>query len=167
MNEMMLKLRIWARAETTLLRINAQRTGNRFTTLSIALGFAILAVGMINIGLFEFLAESYGRVKGAFYLAGADALISALVVFIAQRSKPGLEEEMVNEIREMALAELQTDADEIKEEFDRIAAHLKEIESAVSALRGWGSGSSSSALSTVGPVVELAVHALKSRHAGK
>jgi len=167
MNEMMLKLRIWARAETTLLRINARRTGNRFTALAIALGFAILTVGMINIGLYELLAESYGRVKGAFYLAGANGLLGALVAFIAQRSKPGLEEEMVNEIREMALAELQTDADEIKEEFDRIAAHVKQIEDAVSALRGSGSGSSLSTLTTLAPVVELAVHSLKSRHESK
>ena len=164
MNEMMLKLRIWARAETTLLKINARRTGNRFTALAIALGLGVLAVGMINIGIFELLAESYGRVKGAFYLAGATGLLAAIVVFVAQRSKPGLEEEMVNEIREMALAELQTDADDIKAEFDRIAEHVKEIEEAVSALRGIGHGST---LSSLGPVVDLAVHALKSRHGGK
>jgi hypothetical protein len=164
MNEMMLKLRIWARAETTLLKINARRTGNRFTALAIALGLGVLAVGMINIGIFELLAESYGRVKGAFYLAGANGLLAAIVVFVAQRSKPGLEEEMVNEIREMALAELQTDADDIKAQFDRIAEHVKEIEEAVSALRGIGHGST---LSSLGPVVDLAVHALKSRHEGK
>jgi hypothetical protein len=102
---MMLKLRIWARAETTLLKINARRTGNRFTAL-----------------------------------AGANGLLAAVVVFFAQRSKPGLEEEMVNEIREMALAELQTDADEIKEEFDRIAVRVKqganqELRDAVAAAR--------------------------------
>ena len=164
MNEMMLKLRIWARAETTLLKINARRTGNRFTALAIALGIAILALGMINIGIFELLAEDYGRVKGAFYLAGANGLLAAAVVFFAQRSKPGLEEEMVNEIREMALAELQTDADEIKDQFDRIGARVMEIEEAVSALRGIGHGST---LSSLGPVVDLAVHALKSRHGGK
>ena len=164
MNEMMLKLRIWARAETTLLKINARRTGNRFTAFAIALGFAVLAAGMINIGIFELLAESYGRVKGAFYLAGANGLLAAVVVFLAQRSKPGLEEEMVNEIREMALSELQTDADEIKEEFDRVAVHVKQIEDAVSALRGVGHGGT---FASLGPVVELAVHALKSRHGGK
>jgi hypothetical protein len=164
MNEIMLKLRIWARAETTLLKINARRTGNRFTTLAIALGFGILAVGMINIGIFELLAESYGRVKGAFYLAGFNALLAAVVVFIAQRIKPGLEEEMVSEIREMALAELQTDADEVKEELDRIAEHVKRIEKAVSAVRGVGPGST---LSSLSPVVDLAVHALKSRQGDK
>jgi len=93
-----------------------------------------------------------------------DGLLAAVVVFFAQRSKPGLEEEMVNEIREMALAELQTDADEIKDQFDRIGARVMEIEEAVSALRGIGHGST---LSSLGPVVDLAVHALKSRHGGK
>ena len=119
---------------------------------------------MINIGIFELLAESFGRVKGAFYLAGANGLLAAVVVFFAQRGKPGLEEEMVNEIREMALAELQTDADEVKEELERIAARVRQIEDSVSALRGVGHGST---LSSLGPVVDLAVHALKSRHGGK
>ena len=162
MNEVMLKLRIWAHAETTLLKINARRTGNRFTALAIALGFAVLAAGMINIGLFELLAESYGRVKGAFYLAAANGILAGVVVFIAQRAKPGLEEEMVNEIREMALAELQTDADQIKEELDRVAESVSKVENAVSALRGGGS-----TFASIGPVVDLAVHALKSRHGGK
>lgn len=161
MNEVMLKLRIWVHAETALLKINARRTGQRFTALAIALGLAILAVGMINIGIFELLAESYGRVKGAFYLAGANGVLAALVVVVAQRSKPGLEEEMVAEIREMALTELQADADEVKEEFNRISDRVRTIEDAVSGLVG--SGSSLSKLSSLGPVVELAVHALKSR----
>jgi len=162
MNEVMLKLRIWVHAEKALLKINGRRTGQRFTALAIALGLAILAVGMINIGIFELLAETYGRVKGAFYLAGANGVLAALVVFIAQRSKPGLEEEMVEEIREMALAELQADADEVKEEFHRVAERVRKIEDAVAGLTG--SGSSLSKLTSLSPVVELAVHALKSRH---
>jgi hypothetical protein len=165
MNEITLKLRIWVRAETTLMRMNAQRTGQRFTALAIALGLATLAIGMINIGIFELLAENYGRVKGAFFLAGANGVLAALVVLVAQRSKPGLEVEMVEEIREMALAELQADADQIKDEFDRIAEHLRQIENVVSTLSG--SGSPLAKISAVAPVVELAVHALKHRHEGK
>jgi hypothetical protein len=161
----MLKLRIWVHAETALLKINARRTGQRFTALAIALGLAILAVGMVNIGIFELVAESYGRVKGAFYLAGGNGLLAAIVVLVAQLAKPGLEEEMVAEIREMALAELQSDADEVKAEFERIADRVRKIESSVSALTG--SGSSLSKLSTLGPVVELATHALKHRHGDK
>ena len=165
MTAVMLKLRIWVHAETALLKINARQTGQRFTALAIALGLAILSVGMINIGIFELVAESYGRVKGAFYLAGGNGLLAAIVVVVAQRAKPGLEEQMVAEIREMALTELQSDADEVKAEFERIADRVRKIESSVSALTG--SGSSLSKLSTLGPVVELATHALKHRHGDK
>jgi ABC-type uncharacterized transport system fused permease/ATPase subunit len=65
----------------------------------------------------------------------------------------------------MALAELQADADELKEEFDRIAGRVQQIETAVSTLTG--SGSSLSKLSAVAPVIEVAVQALKTRHEGK
>ena len=150
MSEIMLKLRIWVHAETALMKINARQTGQRFTALAIALGLAILAVGMINIGIFELLAETYGRVKGAFYLAGGNGLLAAIVVFVAERSKPGPEEDMVTDIRDMALGELQADADEIKAEFERVADHVRKIEDAVSGLTG--SGSPLSKLTSLGPV---------------
>ncbi len=165
MSETMLKLRIWARAESTLAKITARRTGQRITAMAIAVGLALLTVGMVNLGTFELLAETYGRAKGAYYLAAGNGLLAILLVLAAQRSKPGPEEEMVSEIREMALAELQADADEIKEEFNRLTGHVRRIEDAVSGLTG--SGSTLSKLTTLGPVVELAVQALKHRHGGK
>ena len=123
-----------------------------------------------NVRIFSF-SNKVVEVPARTGMAGVDAIIdsqihpaSGVVVFFAQRSKPGLEEEMVNEIREMALAELQTDADEIKAEYDRIAERVMQIEEAISTLRGIGHGST---LSSLGPVVDLAVHALKSRHGGK
>ena len=152
-NETMLKLRIWARAETTLAKMTVRRTGQRFTAVAIAVGLALLTVGMINLGTFELLAEAYGRAKGAYYLAAGNGLLAILLVLAAQRHKAGPEEEMVNEIREMALAELQTDADEIKDEFNRLTGHVRRIEDAVSTLTG--SGSSLAKISTVAPVVEL------------
>lgn len=165
MNETMLKLRIWTRAETTLAKITARRTGQRFTAVAIAVGLALLTVGMLNLGTFELLAETYGRAKGAYYLAAGNGLLAVLLVLAAQRSRPGPEEEMVREIREMALAELQADVDQVKDEFNRLTGHVKRIENAVSGLTG--SGSPLSKIATVGPVVELAVQALKHRHGSK
>ena len=165
MSETMLKLRIWARAESTLAKITARRTGQRVTAMAIAVGLALLTVGMVNLGTFELLAETYGRAKGAYFLAGGNGLLAILLVLAVQRSKPGLDEQMVREIREMALAELEADADEFKEEFNRLTGHVRRIEDAVSGLTG--SGSTLSKLTTVGPVVELAVQALKHRHGSK
>jgi sugar phosphate permease len=122
----------------------------------------VLTVGMINMGIFELLAETYGRVKGAFYLAGANAAIAAILVLIAVLKKPGPEQAMVAEIRDMALDELHADADAIKAEYDRIADHVRQIEDTVSTLTG--SGSTLSKVTALSPVVELAVEALKSRH---
>lgn len=164
-NETILKLRIWARAETTLAKIGARRTGQRFTAIAIAVGLALLTVGMLNLGTFELLAETYGRAKGAYFLAAGNGLLAVLLVGAAQRNRPGPEEEMVVEIREMALAELQADAEEIKAEFNRLTGHVRRIEDAVSTLSG--SGSTLAKISTVAPVIELAVQALKHRHESK
>ncbi|MGB5703914.1 MAG: hypothetical protein WBM48_13925 [Polyangiales bacterium] len=162
MNETMLKLRIWVHAETTLLKINARRTGQQVTLLAVALGLFVVTVGMINVGLFELLAETYGRVRGAFYLAGGNAVLAAIVLLRALLKKPGLEEEMVADIRDLVLTELQTDADEIKADYQRVANHVRQIEQKVSALTG--PSSSLAQISALAPLVEVAIQTLKSRH---
>lgn len=167
MDETMLKLRIWARAEVTLAKIHANRTGRRLTLTATAIGLALLTVGLMNVGAYDVLAEAHGDAKGAFLLAGANGLLAILVLLASQRAKPGPEEDMVQEIRHMAMSELAADAEEIKQEFNRLSGHVKRIEDGLSTLASTGAGAGLSMMSSVGPVMELLVQALKTRHSAK
>lgn len=167
MNETMLKLRIWTRAEITLTKIRARQTGQRLTLAAIAVGLALLTVGLLNVGAYEVLAETRGKATGAFMLAGANALLAVLVLLVSQRTRPRPEEEMVQEIRQMAMAELAADAEELREEFNRLSGHVKNIETGLVSLSSAGASAGMSMISSAGPVVELLVQALKSRHEAK
>ncbi|MGB5808982.1 MAG: hypothetical protein WBG86_00555 [Polyangiales bacterium] len=162
MNETMLKLRIWARAEATLGRANARHAGRRMALAAIAVGLALLTVGMINFGAYESLAEAYGKAKGAFVLGGVNALLATLVALAAQRPRSAPEEAMVQEIREMAMAELAADADLVRAEVQRITGHVQRIEDGLSAISN-ASSSGVAMMASVGPVVEMIVQALKHR----
>ena len=161
MNETMMKLRILTRAEMTLARANARRVGLRSILFAVAIGLILLAVIMVNVGAYRLLAESYGPAQGAFIVAAVNAVLAVLVVIAANMQKPGAEENMVREIREMALAELSNDAEEVKQTFSSLAADVKRIQSGFSAL-GSGGGLMGG-LGGLAPLLGMLIEALKRR----
>lgn len=159
MNETMIKLRILMHAEYTLARVNLRRLVNKTMLAVIAIGLLLLAVVMTNVGAYELLAESQGAAKGAFLVAAGNAVLAALVIFAARQLKPGPEEDMVQEIRQLTLAELSADAEGIRKNFASIAKDVKGIQSGFSAIGG-GLGAG---LTSFGPLIGLLVDTLKSR----
>ena len=159
MNETMIKLRILMHAEYTLARVNLRRLVNKSILVAIAIGLILLVVVMVNIGSYELLAESYGGAGAAFLVAGGNAVLAAVTILISRQLKPGAEEKMVEEIRELAMAELSADAEGIRQNFASIAKDVKGIQSGFSALGG-GLGAG---LTTLGPLVGLLVDTLKKR----
>ena len=159
MNETMIKLRILMHAEYTLARVNLRRLVNKTMLAAIAIGLVLLAVVMTNVGAYELLAESQGAAMGAFLVAAGNAVLAALVIFAARQLKPGPEEEMVQEIRQLTLAELSADAEGIRQNFASIAKDVKGIQSGFSAIGG-GLGAG---LTSFGPLIGLLVDTLKSR----
>ena len=159
MNETMIKLRILMHAEYTLARVNLRRLVNKTILATIAIGLVLLVVVMTNVGAYELLAQSYGDAKGAFIVAAGNAVLAVLTLLAARQLKPGEEEKMVQEIREMTMAELSADVEGIRKNFASIARDVKGIQSGFSALGG-GLGAG---LTTLGPLVGLLVDTLKKR----
>jgi len=155
----MIKLRILMHAEYTLARVNLRRLVNKTMLAAIAIGLVLLAVVMTNVGAYELLAESQGAAKGAFLVAAGNAFLAALVIFAVRQLKPGPEEEMVQEIRQLTLAELSADAEGIRQSFASIAKDVKGIQSGFSAIGG-GLGAG---LTSLGPLIGLLVETLKKR----
>ncbi len=159
MNETMIKLRILMHAEYTLARVNLRRLVNKTILATIAIGLVLLVVVMTNVGAYELLAQSYGDAKGAFIVAAGNAVLAVLTLLAARQLKPGEEEKMVQEIREMTMAELSADVEGIRQNFASIARDVKGIQSGFSAFGG-GLGAG---LTTLGPLVGLLVDTLKKR----
>ncbi len=113
MDETLLKIRVLTRAEMTLAKANARRIAARTRLYTIALGMILLTVIMVNIAAYEYLSAIKGEPVAALIVASVNAVLAILVIYVASRIKPGPEEEMVKEIRELALTELSADADVI------------------------------------------------------
>ena len=160
MDETMMKLRILAKAEATLLKANTRRAAMRARLYAIAIGLVLLTVIMLNVAAYQYLLESMSAGRAALLVGLVNAVLAAVVVLFAMRIQPGPEEAMVRDIREMAMAELSGDVDMVKDEFARISGDLNRIRSNVSSALGIfksgvpGAGS-------VGPVLGIITKMLK------
>ncbi len=164
MEETIMKLRILARAELTLLRINTRRMALRAGFVAVALGLVLLTVVMLNIGAYELLAESSSRSTAAFTIAAGNGVLAVVLIIVARSLHAGPEEQMVREIREMAITELSADADAVQQEFAKLGEDVKRIRAGLSGLTGRGGSSLGTfALTNIGPILGFLIDALKRR----
>jgi hypothetical protein len=159
MHETLLKLRILISAEFNLALVTARRLANRATLLAIAVGLLFLALVMVDIGAYQLLAQTHGESTAAFLVATGNGVLAALVVFAAFRLRPGPEEKMAREIREMALDELAADVDELKDQFDKVGSDVKRLRTGFSFLAK--GGSISAGLASVAPVISIIADSIK------
>ena len=150
------------RAEMTLAKANARRIAARSRLYAIAVGMILLTVIMINIAAYEYLSTLKGDAVAALLVALANGVLAVVVIFVASRIKPGPEEEMVKEIRELALSELSADADGIKQNFAQISSDLERIRSGFSSVSGV-LGSANSGLGSLGPILGMLTSMLKKK----
>ncbi len=136
MDETLMKLRILAKAEATLLKANARRAALRARLFAIAIGLILLTVIMLNVAAYQYLLESMSAFQAALLVGAANAVLAVIAILLAARVQPGQEEAMVRDIREMALSELSGDVDLAKEEFVRLSGDLNRIRSNVSSALG-------------------------------
>lgn len=165
MEETITKLRILASAEVALAQIRARRLAARAVLLGIALGLLLLAVVMIDVGAFLLLSETYSQNASAFIVAGCDVLLALVLVVVAYSVKPGPEEQMAREIREMALAELTDDVDELRADFGKLGADVRRIRTGFSVLasgRSIGAG-----IVGLAPVIGMLIELIRRRRGKK
>ncbi|MBE9548107.1 MAG: hypothetical protein IMF09_01780 [Proteobacteria bacterium] len=162
MDETLLKLRVLTRAEMTLAKANARRVAARSRLYVIALGMILITVVMVNLAAYEYLTTLMSTAASALVVAAVNAVVAVLVMASASRIKPGPEEEMVREIREMALTELSADADSIKQNFSQIGTDIERIRSGFSSVSS-ALGSAHTGLGSLSPILGLVTSMLKKK----
>jgi hypothetical protein len=157
MNELIVKLRILARAEVTLFKADAQRRTNMAMLAAVSIGCVFVALVFVNVGVFFALTESDIDSRAAFILAGANLGLAAVPMLFRRSAKPGPEEQMVREIREMAANEVSKDITAMTDEIAAVGSGFKQLKSGIASFGGGGGG----ALGALGPVLPLLIDLLK------
>lgn len=150
-----LKLRILARAEMALFRIHGRRAAAQTAGLAVALVFALLALGMLNLAAYLALAEKVGPANGALIVAVVDGLLAAIVIALSRSAGPSADEEkMAQDIRDMAYEELSSDVDAVRNEISTVIEDVGRIRAGFTAFTG-------SASSSLVSIIKLLTKSLK------
>jgi hypothetical protein len=160
MNELIVKLRILARAEVTLFKADAQRRTNQAILAAMSVGCIFVALIFVNMGAFFTLIESEIDSKAAFILAGVNLALAVIPFLLRRQAKPGPEEQMVREIREMAADEVSKDIQSVGDEIASVGVGIKQLKSGISSFGG-GGGSMGGAMGALGPMLPLLIDLLK------
>jgi hypothetical protein len=86
---------------------------------------AVFGLGMANLAAYNALLQPIGVIWSASVVAVADVAIAAVVLLIANSSRPGPEIDMAFEMRRMALDSMQVNARDLKITVDAITQEMK------------------------------------------
>jgi len=163
MNEFVRKLRILLRAEITLVKAEAQRRANMYALTGLSIGCVLVALIFANVGAFFYLTDSDIDSRAAFILAGVNLGLAVVPMLLKQQVKPGPEEKMVREIREMAIDEVSKDVEAVAQEVAAVGTAINQVKSSVSAFSGGGMLGLGGGLQALGPFLSMAISLMKKK----
>ena len=146
MNSLTRNLDILWRSERLLTQAEWRRISRQITILIVAGVFALLAIVMLNVAGFYWLASNYGNAPAAMAVAVTDLVIAAIFAVAAQSLKTPPETEMIREFRDSALAEIETEAAAVQTQLVQIRDDVQSIGTMVSKFASDPVGSLSPAL---------------------
>jgi hypothetical protein len=115
------------RMERLILRHYLQTRARHGAFLAVAGILALIGLAMLNIAGFFWLAETLSAGLSAFVVAVFDLTLAGGLVLSVARSNPDRQIEPAIRIRDMALGELQEDADRIADEAGELARDLRRV----------------------------------------
>ncbi len=146
MDDLLVKLRLLVRAEMVLFRLHLRRTLLQAAFSLVAVLLTVLAVGMLNVALYQYLVPRLDGAGAALAVAMADLVIAAAVFIAAARQGLGAEYDSARELRELVVADLTADAEQIKARITELHDDIKQLRAAASGLLSPGGVISSAVL---------------------
>ncbi len=154
MDALLQRLALLARTEALAIRIRAGQVARTAALSAAAFVAAMLAFGLLNLCAYNAIAAAYTETVAALTLAGVDALLTLMLLLLARRRAPTPEEVMVDELRELALAQLAADATHLKAQLAQLQLQVTQISESIS--RVTKSDPLQFGLASIGPILSMA-----------
>jgi len=122
------KMKLLIKSEKAMLSLEMRKKSRQ--TLWIALALLAVLVGLItmNITIYLYLETMYTNLISAAIISGLNLLAAGIFFMIASKQTIGSEAEAIEEIRNFAWTQVQTDIDDVKQnvmEFKNSATKVK------------------------------------------
>ena len=139
MDDLIMKLRLLAKAEAILIRLHLRRAVQQVSLVLAAALFGLLALAMLNVALYFSFAPQFGQAYAALAVAGLDLLLAIVAVVAASRLGLGPDAGAAELLRNRVSSELVTDADRVRAHLDDLGQDIKHIREAVTGFTNPGS----------------------------
>jgi len=134
MSQVTRNLQLFLRSERVLAETQFKLISRKLVLLALAVIACLLALAMFNVAGYYALMPALGSPQAALIVALIDTLFAALLGAGALLLRPGPEEEIVREVREMAIAELGADLDEVQQKLVRMGDSVERVTTSVTNL---------------------------------
>jgi hypothetical protein len=134
MEALIAKMRLLAKAEVILVRLHLRRAVRQVSFVLVAALFGLMALAMLNVAFYLFLAPRIDPALAALAVAGLDTLLAVVAVVAASRLELGPEAEDAASIRDVASRELAADAERVRAQLDDLGQDIKQIRSVVTGI---------------------------------
>lgn len=161
MNNITRNLQLLWRAERVLTESRLKLI-TRKLILGVVAGIAgLFAWGMLNIAAYFALEPVVGKAWAACIVGIVDVVIAAILIAIAQGLQPAAEEDMVMEVRDMALAEIGVEVDDVQQKFMQVRDDVEGVRENIAAFVKRPTDIFSPAL--IGPILAIITNLLKAK----
>ncbi len=124
---------VW-RADSIIAKIWIHVMARRFGLFALAGLIATFGLGMANVAAFYGLQPAWGPVWAATIVAVADLVLAGIVLLLGRSARPGPEVELALDLRKMAVASVQADAQDVKATVDALGQEIRRTRDSVAGL---------------------------------
>lgn len=131
MDNIVRNLRVLWRAESIIADIRFRQLATKAGLRAAAGLLGLFAFLMANLAVFFALQEVWGPVWAAAAVAGGNFVLALMLLFIAERTKPGREMDLALEVRNMALQSLEEDAQAVQLQLTELREEVRGVRQAI------------------------------------
>lgn len=124
MESLVRNLRIIWRAELLIVEAKLHVALKRAGLVAFAGLVCVFGLGMLNLGAFFALEQSWGPVYAAFGVGAADLILAIFVLLWSSRLSTGPELDLAREVRDSGIQELERRAEHLQEDIEAVRDEL-------------------------------------------
>ncbi len=124
-------LKLLWKSEQTLAEIKLKFFARKIVLLMFAGLGALFSLGMLNMAAFFAIGDTFGNAIAALLIGLANLLLAAGLLLAAQRADGGRQTRIVEEVRDMALADIEAEAKAVQSELLLVRNEITDMRSGI------------------------------------
>jgi hypothetical protein len=134
METLIRNLKILLKSDRMLAEIKLKLVAQKIVLFVLA-GLAVLfALGMLNLSVFFAIQETLGPAIAALLVSLGNLLLAGILLLVVQRLDTGPEAKLVEEVREMALADIEAEAKAFQSQLRLVRDEIADMRSGITKL---------------------------------